>query len=197
MEQAEQTRESVTEIRLDEPAALVIPVAEDDHVHGPADARVTLVEYGEFECPHCGRAHFQLKALRDRLPDLDARFVFRHFARDDVHPFAVRAAVTAEAAALQGRFWEMHDHLFEHQHSLEHEDLERHAKAVGLDLDRFLEDVRNPELLEKVKAHGEGAIRSGATGTPTFFLEGRLYEGSYDLDDLVTAIEAVALDPDA
>src|SRR5918999_174438 len=139
--------------------SLAAPAGADDHAPGSVDAAVTLVEYGEFECPHCGRAHFQLKALRDHLAELDARFVFRHFARDEVHPFAVRAALTAEAAGIQGRFWEMHDHLFQHQHSLEYEDLASHATDLGVDLDRFLEDVRSPRALEIVTAHGAGALR--------------------------------------
>ncbi|MEA2498970.1 MAG: hypothetical protein QOH26_1375 [Actinomycetota bacterium] len=163
-------------------------VDREEHSLGPSDASVTLVEYGEFECPHCGRAHFQLKALRDRLPDLDARFVFRHLARDEVHPFSVRAAVAAEAAGAQGRFWEMHDHLFENQHSLEYEDLERHAAAVGLDVDRFRADMRDPRHLRTVKAQVEGATGDGITSTPTFFLNGELYEGSYDLGSLIDAI---------
>ena len=190
MEQAAQTHERIDLARSGGTGDLAVPVTADDHTYGPSEAAVTLVEYGEFECPHCGRAHFQLKALRDRLDELDARFVFRHWARDDVHPFSVRAAVTAEAAGRQGRFWEMHDHLFEHQHSLEYEDLRRHATEVGLDLDRFLEDVRNPAVHEVVKAHGEGAARSGVTTTPTFFLNGTRYEGSYDVDALVAAIKA-------
>src|SRR5918999_2267848 len=152
--------------------SLAAPAGADDHAPGSVDAAVTLVEYGEFECPHCGRAHFQLKALRDHLADLDARFVFRHFARDEVHPFSVRAALTAEAAGAQGRFWEMHDHLFEHQHSLEYEDLKRHATEVGLDLDRFLRDVRDSRLLEIVDEHRDGARKSGVDTTPTFFLNG-------------------------
>lgn len=171
------------------PPGLAVPVTSDDHVRGPDDAAVTLVEYAEFECPPCGRAHFQLKSLRERLDELEARFVFRHFARDEVHPFAVRAAVTAEAAGLQGRFWEMHDHLFAHQHQLEYEDLKRHASEVGLDLDRFLKDVRDPRLLEIVKAQGDGAVASGATSTPTFFLNGRRYDGGYDVDRLADAIK--------
>lgn len=169
-----------------------VPVTPDDHVLGSMDASVTLVEYGEFECPHCGRAHFQLKQLRERLAELDARFVFRHFARDEVHPFAVRAALTAEAAGMQGRFWEMHDHLFQHQHSLEYEDLERHATEVGLDARRFLADFRGPRALEVVTAQRAEALRSGVTATPTFFLNGRRYEGSYELDDLVEVIEEEA-----
>ncbi|MGH2730553.1 MAG: DsbA family protein [Actinomycetota bacterium] len=167
---------------------LVLPVTPDDHALGSAEASVTLVEYGEFECPHCGRAHFQLKALRDRLSELDARFVFRHFARDEVHPFSVRAAVAAEAAGAQGRFWDMHDHLFENQHALEYEDLERHAIAVGLDVDRFLRDIGDPRHLELVDAHGESARKSGVTSTPTFFLNGEAYDGSYEADALIDAI---------
>jgi protein-disulfide isomerase len=169
-------------------ADLAVPVTAHDHVYGTVDAPVTLVEYGEFECPHCGRAHFQLKALRSRLEELDARFVFRHLARDEVHPFSVRAALTVEAAGLQGRFWEMHDHLFENQHSLEYADLSRHATAVGLDVDRFLSDIRDPALLEIVTAHGIGAVQSGVDETPAFFVNGRRYRGSYDVDSLVDAI---------
>jgi protein-disulfide isomerase len=163
-------------------------VRPDDHVLGSTEPRVTLVEYGEFECPHCGRAHSQLKGLRERLPELGARFVFRHFARDDAHPFSVRAAVAAEAAGAQGRFWEMHDHLFENQHSLEYEDLERHAAAVGLDVDRFLRDMREPRHLDVVLAHGESAIARGVTSTPTFFLNGKRYEGTYEAPALIAAI---------
>lgn len=170
--------------------SLAVPVGPDDHILGDPDAPITLVEYGEFECPHCGRAHQQLKQLRDHLEDLEARFVFRHLARDDVHPFSVRAAVTTEAAAAQGRFWEMHDRLFEFQHSLEYEDLRIHAAAVGLDMDRFRSDFRDPTRLDLVHAHGRGAEEAGVTATPTFFLNGRHYEGSYDVRSLVDAIRA-------
>jgi protein-disulfide isomerase len=168
---------------------LAVPVSPDDHTIGAADAAVTLVEYGEFECPHCGRAHFQLKALRDHLSDLKARFVFRHFARDEVHPFSVRAAVAAEAAGAQGRFWEMHDRLFEHQHALELEELRQHAAAVDLDIDQFLRDMRDPRHLAAVHAHRDGAIASGLDVTPGFFLNGRRYEDGYGVDALTSAIE--------
>lgn len=174
------------------PGDLIVPVTDADHILGPADANVTLVEYGEFECPHCGRAHFHLKALRDHLPELNARFVFRHFARDDVHPFSVRAAVAAEAANAQGRFWEMHDRLFEHQHALEYEDLERHAAAVGLDVDRFMRDIFDSRHLEFVHAQGRGAIESGVSSTPSFFLNGARYDGSYAVDELTDAIRREA-----
>ena len=167
----------------------IVDVTSEDHVLGPLDAPVTLVEYAEFECPHCGRAYFQLKALRDRLPDLGARFVFRHLARDEVHPFAVRAAVTAEAAAEQGRFWEMHDRLFENQHALEYDDLKTHATEVGLDVGRFLTDMRDPRLLQRVKTQGAGAIAADVESTPSFFVNGRPYDEGYDLAALTRAIE--------
>ena len=190
MDQIEDRHNQDHEPQAEPSGTLAVPITDDDHIYGAIDATVTLVEYGEFECPHCGRAHFQLKALRDLLDELDARFVFRHLARDEVHPFSIRAAVTAEAAGRQGRFWQMHDHLFEHQHSLSYEDLRRHATEVGLDLDRFREDVRDPSLLDIVQADAAGALRSGVTGTPTFFLDGRLYDGSYALNALVEAIKA-------
>jgi protein-disulfide isomerase len=173
-------------------ARLAVPVSAADHIWGRGDAAVTLVEYGEFECPDCGRAHFQLVALRQHLDELDARFVFRHLARDEIHPFSVRAAVTAEAAGVQGRFWEMHDYLFAHQHSLEYEELGRHAADIGLDVERFQKDVRDPRLLEVVKAQGEGALRSGVHSTPTFFLNGRTYEGSHRLNPMIDAIREEA-----
>ena len=189
MDQIEDRHNQDYEPQPDSVGTLAVPITDDDHIYGAIDATVTLVEYGEFECPHCGRAHFQLKALRDQLDELDARFIFRHLARDEVHPFSIRAAVTAEATGGQGRFWEMHDHLFEHQHSLGYEDLRRHATEVGLDLDRFQEDVRDPRLLDLVLADGAGALRSGVTSTPAFFLNGRRYEGAYALNALVKAIQ--------
>lgn len=191
MSEAERTQ---TDLVVETPShpTPVPPVTPEDHVLGPDEAGVTLIEYGEFECPHCGRAHFQLKNLRDRLPELGVRFVFRHLARDEVHPFAVRAAVAAEAAGRQDLFWSMHDHLFEHQHSLEYDDLRRHAEEVGLDIERFRQDFRDPELLRKVKAQGAAAVRSGVDGTPTFFLNGKPYEGSYEERALIKAIQREA-----
>ena len=171
---------------LDELAA---SVSADDHVLGPPDAPVTLVQYAEFECPHCGRAHFHLKDLRERLDELGARFVYRHLARDEVHPFSVRAAVTAEAAGKQGRFWEMHDRLFENQHALELEDLRSHAEAVGLDVPRFVVDLSDESLLTRVRAQSAAAAAGGIEVTPTFLLNGQLYEGSYDARSLVAAIK--------
>ena len=185
----QQERTAVREAISLSPTELAVPVTADDHIWGREDASVTLVEYGEFECPDCGRAFFQLKQLRDHLDSLDARFVFRHLARDEVHPFSVRAALAAEAAGLQGRFWEMHDHLFTHQHALEYEELDRHALEVGLDVERFGRDLSDPRLLEVVTAQGQGAVRSGVTSTPTLFINGRRYNGSHQLDALLEALD--------
>lgn len=168
---------------------LAFPVNAEDHVIGAPDAGITLIEYGEFECPHCGRAHFQLKELRKRLPELGARIVFRHLARDEVHPFSVRAAVTAEAAAEQGRFWDMHDRFFENQHALEYDDLRRHAAAVGLDVAQFMEDLSDSSLLDRVHADSARALAAGAVSTPTFFLNGRVYDGSYSAAALAAAMK--------
>ena len=190
MEQTERTQEIGAEHLPDE--GLTVPVTSEDHMLGPVDAAVTLVEYAEFECPDCGRAYFKLLALRDRLDQLDTRFIFRHLARDEVHPYSVRAALTAEAAGRQGRFWQMHDRLFSHQHSLQIEDLGHHALAVGLDPDRFNQDVRDPRLLEVVNRHRDGAIQSGVTSTPTLFLNGRHYVGELQVDALMDALTAEA-----
>jgi protein-disulfide isomerase len=167
-----------------------ISLVPTDHALGPADAPVTLVEFGEFECPHCGRAYYQLKGLREKWGDLGVRFVWRHLARDDVHPFSVRAAVAAEAAGAQGLFWEMHDHLFEHQHALEYDDIHKHAAAVGLDVDRFLKDMADPVHLQTVRDHAAEAGRIGVDSTPSFLLNGEPYLGSYTQASLIEAIAA-------
>ncbi|MDQ4143553.1 MAG: DsbA family protein [Actinomycetota bacterium] len=170
----------------------ISPLTLDDHVLGAPEPRVTLVEYAEFECPHCGRAHFQLKRARHDFEDLGVRFAFRHLARDEVHPFSVRAAVAAEAAGVQGRFWEMHDRLFENQHSLGYDDLERHALAVGLDVETFMEDMRDERHLEVVNRQGREALAAGVAKTPSFFLDGNPYEGSYEWTALRDAIESIS-----
>jgi protein-disulfide isomerase len=165
------------------------PLSNSDHSLGSPDARVTIIEYGEFECPHCGRAHFHLKQLRDRFDELEMRLVFRHLARDEVHPFSERAAITAEAAAKQDRFWDMHDHLFENQHALELDDLRSHAQAIGLDVDRFVSDLSDEALVEKVRNQGAQAIAAGIDSTPTFFINQTRYEGSYDARSLGAAVK--------
>ena len=167
-----------------------------DHVRGNLDAPVTLVEYGEFECVHCGRAYHTIRQLLREMPD-EVRFVFRHFPQDDVHPFSERSAVAAEVAGAQGRFWDMHDFLFESQHQLEYEDLIRHAREVGLDGDRFATDLVDRAHLSKVHIDKETGTALGVEGTPTFFINGLRYEGSYDTPSLVAAVRDATAAPGA
>src|SRR5829696_934698 len=151
------------------------PVGTRDHARGPMDAPVTLVKYGDYECPYCGEAHPVLKELQERVGE-QVRFVFRHFPLDTVHPRARRAAQAAEAAASQDRFWEMHDLLYERQDELGEEDLMGYAAELELDLRRFEEDRL-------------GGDRAGVRGTPAFFVNGVRYTGPMDLDGLLAAIE--------
>jgi len=168
---------------------LLDPVGDGDHVRGAGVAPVTLVEYGEFECPACGRAYHLIRQIIEDLPD-QVRFVFRHFARDDVHPFSERSAQAAEAAGAQGRFWEMHDFLFERQHQLEYEDLLVHAAELELDVDRFGKEILSGEHLARVQADLGSGITAGVTTTPAFFIDGKRYTGSIDRPGLIEAIKA-------
>jgi len=159
---------------------------ERDHVLGPLDAPVTLVEYGDFECPFCGRAYPAVKRIRRWLGD-QLRFVFRHLPRPE-HPHARHAAEAAEAAAAQARFWDMHDVLFEHQDALGDRDLVAYASAIGLDVVRFEHDLTSHVYLERVQDDLKSAALSGAHGTPTFFINGVKHEGADTFDDLMGAI---------
>jgi NhaA family Na+:H+ antiporter len=157
-----------------------------DHVLGPPDAPITLVEFGDFECPFCGRSYPAVQALRRRLGD-QVRFVYRHFPRPE-HPHARHAAEAAEAAGAQGRFWQMHDMLFEHQNALGDSDLIGYAAALGLDVARFEHDLAQHVYLERVHADLTSAALSGAHGTPTFFINGIKHEGADTFDDLLAAV---------
>jgi protein-disulfide isomerase len=163
-------------------------VGSDDHVQGPDDAPVTLVEYGDFECPHCGRAHPILKRVQRRLGDR-VRFVFRHFPLGEMHPHAVHAAEAAEAAAEQGRFWEMHDAIFEHQSALDDRSLVRYAESLGLDGPRVAAALANGEYEERVRADFMSGVRSGVNGTPTFFINGHRFDGAWGEEELVAALD--------
>ncbi|WP_418278030.1 Na+/H+ antiporter NhaA [Isoptericola jiangsuensis] len=171
-------------VQLDPP---VDPAA--DHVRGDDDAAHTVVEYLDFECPFCARATGMWTDLHEHFGDR-VRYVVRHLPLDDVHPHAWLAAVAAEAAHRQGRFWEMHDRLFAHQAHLTADDLREHAAAVGLDLDRFDADLVDESLHAVVAAHAQSAHGSGARGTPTFFLDGVRHRGPHDAGSLVRALEA-------
>ena len=166
---------------------LADPVDSDrDHIRGPADADVTLVEYGDFECPYCGRAE---PVIRELLADFgDLRYVWRHLPLNDVHPNAQLAAEVSEAAAAQGAFWPMHDLLLEHQDELAPKDLIRYAGQLGLDVNAFTEDLRTHRWSEHVAADVESADVSEAAGTPTFFVNGQRQVGAYDLATLGRAV---------
>jgi Na+/H+ antiporter NhaA len=158
---------------------------ERDHIRGPLDATMTVIEFGDFECPYCGQAE---PVARELLTDTDVRFVWRHLPLSDVHPAALLAAEASEAAAAQGRFWEMHDLLLDHQDELTFKDLVRYAGELGLDVDRFRDELQRHVHEARVAQDIESADLSGATGTPTFFINGQRHYGAYDLDSLKTAI---------
>jgi protein-disulfide isomerase len=175
-------------------STLTIPVGERDHAQGPADAPVTLVEYGDYECPYCGMAYPIVKHVQAHFGDR-LRFVFRNFPLGDLHPHAQHAAEAAEAAAAQGKFWEMHDRIFEHQKRLDDAHLREYAAAEGLDADRFAVDLGGHSFAERVREDFMSGVRSGVNGTPTFFVNGRRHDGPWNADDLVAAIERALRDP--
>jgi Na+/H+ antiporter NhaA len=165
---------------------LIPDVDEDrDHVRGPADASVTLVEYGDFQCPYCGRAE---PVVRELLTDADLRYVWRNLPLSDVHPQAQLAAEAAEAAGLQGKFWEMHDLLFRHQANLRITDLLGYARTIELDEERFHDDLMRRASAERIANDLQSADLSGVSGTPTFFINGRRHYGAYDVQTLKEAI---------
>ena len=172
------------------------PVGPADHAQGPPDAPVTLVEYGDFECPHCGRAYPIVKAVQGRMGDR-LRFVYRHFPLTQAHPHAQHAAEMAEAAAEGAKFWEMHDALFENQFALEDEDLLTYAAELSLDETRAAAALAEHTFAERVRRDFMSGVRSGVNGTPTFFINGvRDDSGVWeDVDAFVELLESAALAP--
>jgi protein-disulfide isomerase len=167
---------------------LVVPVDERrDHIRGPEKAPVTVVEYGDFECPYCGLAE---PAVRELLSDFgDVRYVWRHLPLTDVHPHAQLAAEATEAAAKQGAFWEMHDLLLEHQGALTVRDLTGYATSLGLDIERFAADLRKHVGAARVAEDTDSADLSSVSGTPTFFVNGMRHYGAYDIENLSKAVK--------
>lgn len=171
---------------------LTLPVGPGDHVVGPDEAPVTLVEYGDYECPHCGAAHPIVKALQRRMGKR-MRVVYRHFPLREAHPHAYHAAEVAEAAGAQGKFWEMHDILFARQHELEDPALLRYAKELQLDIDRVGTELENGTHTKHVRDDFRQGVRSGVNGTPTFFINGQRYDGVWrDEDAFHDALRAAA-----
>jgi protein-disulfide isomerase len=172
-------------------AQLKPPVSERDHIEGDSQAPVTLVEYGDYECPHCGRAYPIVKEVQRRL-GTRLRFVFRNFPLTQMHPHAEHAAEAAESAAAQGKFWAMHDALFENQHALDDANLLQLAEELGLDGQPFSTDMSEHHYAPRVREDVMSGIRSGVNGTPTFFVNGVRYDDSWDVDTLTAAVEEAA-----
>jgi formate-nitrite transporter family protein len=167
---------------------LTQPVNEQDHQRGSKDASVNLVEYGDFECEHCGAAYPMLMDLLDEMDD-QVCFVYRHFPLSQSHPHAQRAAEAAEAAAIQGSFWEMHDMLFTNQDALDEKSLRNYAEKIGLKIEQYEQDMESGKLTKEVQADFLSGVRSGVNGTPTFFINGERYDGPMDKDGLQVALE--------
>lgn len=173
---------------------LRIPVSlKTDHLDGPENARLVLVEYGDYECPRCSQAYLVIRQLKDALGD-DLLFVFRNFPFSETHPFAMVAAAAAEAGGLQGRFWEMHDMLFENQDSLDERSLLAYADALNLDLARFAEDLTSPEVQDRISSEQYGGARSGVNRTPTLFVNDVRYEGNVSYGALLEYLEGILRD---
>jgi protein-disulfide isomerase len=173
-------------------AVLTVPVSEDrDHIEGRADAPVTLLQYGDYECPYCGEAYPILKEIQSQMGER-LRFVFRNFPISTSHPHAEAAAEAAEAADAQGRFWEMHDLLYERQRNLTDEDLHRYAEELGLDVQRFDKEMGEHVHAERVHEDFMSGVRSGVNGTPTFYINGVRHDDSYETDVLLAALERAA-----
>jgi protein-disulfide isomerase len=171
---------------------LTLPVDDArDHIQGPADAPVTLLEYGDYECPFCGAAYPIVKEVQSRMADR-LRFVFRNFPISTSHPHAERAAEAAETAASQGKFWEMHDLLYENQAHLDDPDLHRYAEELGLDVQAFDDDLVSGAHAGRVREDFMSGVRSGVNGTPTFYVNGLRHDGSYELETLLAALERAA-----
>jgi protein-disulfide isomerase len=167
---------------------LAVPVTSKDHIKGPAAAPITLLEYGDYQCPSCGDAFAIIQKLQKHFGD-KLRFVFRNFPLD-MHPYAEHAAETAEFAASHNKFWEMHDLLFHHQRNLTDLSLRKLATQLELPANDLIEALEAGTYTRHVKADLEGGIRSGVTGTPMFYINGSMYEDSYDYDSLAAALQA-------
>ncbi len=170
-------------------ASLTVPIGPRDHVLGPDNAPVSMVEYGDFECPFCGQAYPIVAELIQRYGNR-MRYAFRHFPLATAHPYAEKAAEAAEAAGAQGKFWEMHNILYTHQDALDPDSLTEYAATIDLDLPRFTRELAEGVHALRVREDFRSGIRSGVNGTPSFFINGFRHDGGYDYAELAAAIEA-------
>jgi len=179
----------VAKRKAEENMKLTLPVSESrDHIQGPATALVTLVEYGDYECPYCAQAYMITKEIQERLGS-KLRFVFRNFPVTKIRPHAYEAALAAEAAAAQGKFWEMYDYLFKHGQATTDDNLRRSAASLGLNLTRFDREFLDRMYRSHVDEDIQSGKSSGVKNTPTFFINGELYNGAWDLDSLLGALD--------
>jgi protein-disulfide isomerase len=171
------------------PSTLSFPVAKRDHIYGPIDAPITLLEYGDYECPHCAAAHPIVLQLQE---DVGERlcFAYRHYPLVAIHAYAVRAAEAVEAAGAQGKFWQMHDRLMTTR-ELADRDLIRHAGALGLNVSQFEKDLKDQKFFPRVQQDFNSGVRSGVLSTPTFFINGVKHIGGYDLQSLMSGLHAM------
>jgi protein-disulfide isomerase len=168
---------------------LSLPVSESrDHIQGPAAAPVALVEYGDYECPYCAQAYLITKEIQERLGD-KLRFVFRNFPITKIRPHAYETALAVEAAAAQGKFWDMYDYLFKHGQAVTNYSLRRSAASLGLNLTKFDSEFYERMYSNHIDEDIQSGNSSGVKGTPTFFINGELYDGSWDLDSLLGALD--------
>jgi protein-disulfide isomerase len=172
---------------------LTLPVSKRDHSQGMDNAPITLVEYGDYECPYCGQAYPIIKNIQKILGS-QLRFVFRNFPISQIHPHALSAAEAAEAADSQHKFWEMHDYLYEHQDGLNDEDLVQYASTLGLDLDRFSKELAEHTHAARVREDFMSGIRSGVNGTPTFYINDIRHDDSWDEDTLLASLKQAIVD---
>jgi len=170
---------------------LILPINEHDHTIGPPDAPATLVEYGDYECPYCGMAHPIVKTVLARL-GRRVRFAFRHFPLAEMHPHALGAAETAEAAGAQGKFWPMHELLFQNQRAIGDRDLMTYAQFLRLDISRHTTELAERTWEPRVQEQFMSGVRSGVNGTPTFFVNGIRHDGPWDAENLIEALTAGA-----
>lgn len=168
---------------------LAVPVTSADHVRGPEHARVTVVEYGDFECPNCKQAAPAVQLLLQRFAD-QVRFAYRHFPLEEVHPHALGAAEAAECAGAQGQFWAMYDQLFDNQQHLKAANLQTYAARVGLDMTRYAAEMGDHVYLQRVREHQQSGRDSDVRGTPTFFVDGVIRDVSFGMHLLFEAVEA-------
>ena len=170
-------------------ANLKVSVTSEDHIQWSEDASVTLVEYGDYQCPHCGIAYSIIKQVQDRYGD-DLRFVFRNFPLAEIHPHAESAAEAAEFAGANGSYWEMHDGIYENQQRLSTKLLLELTSGIGLSVDDLREALASHEFAPRVKKDFLGGVRSGVNGTPTFFINGVRHDSAYDFKTLTDAIDS-------